>query len=86
MVNRVMSIRDLIPKTPLMTTKHLYIGESNDHWIYGKTYTVISSGYHWHKEFGYGTWMTSEEHPDTTDSDYGVFIDSKMFYKLFNHL
>lgn len=78
-----MSIRDIIPRTPLMTTKHIYIGESNEHWTYGETYTVISSGHHWHKGWGYGTWVTCDEYPDTTDEDYGVFVDPNEFFELF---
>lgn len=84
MVNRIMSHKYLLPPSvPLMTTRHLFTGESDQCFTTGHYYTVIESGYHWIKEYGFGIWLTCDDYPETTDSDLGVFMSVDDFTKQF---
>lgn len=68
---------------PLSKTLFMYIGKRSSLLTPGRTYMVIDTGEHWHHSFGYGVWFTNDEDPETTDVDYGVFVNEKYFKKNF---
>lgn len=71
--------------TPLPTTRHIFTSESAEHFTTGHTYTVIKSGLHWHKEYGFGVWLTNDEYlfNPQRDEDLGVFLSVRDFHTHF---
>lgn len=50
--------------------KVLYIGRSTESHTYGQYYTVLESSFHWIKSVGFVVWVTTNDYPDTTDTDF----------------
>lgn len=68
---------------PLPFQDYYYIGESYREHIQGEKYTVVETGFHWHKEFGYVVWITTESDKDTRDVDYCMSCDVNWFHENF---
>lgn len=67
----------------LIGKEYVYIGDTHESNTNGEIYKMIDFGEHWFTSWGEGVWMTTDEHPDTTDSDYGCFYSYKSFHKYF---
>lgn len=62
-----------------MGQKYIYVGKNNEFHKNGETYSIIETGEHWIKAFGYVIWMTTAEYPNTNDIDYGLSVDVSYF-------
>lgn len=69
----------------LMHTPCYYKGESDEFYTKGKMYHIMCSGEHWHRDLGFGVWVTTDEYTkdDGWDEDYGVFFTADDFFQYF---
>lgn len=63
--------------------KYIYLGKNEERYTNGSTYKFIESGYHWRKEWGFVVWMTTNEYPDSMDTDYGCAFPPAEFKRYF---
>mgnify|MGYP001188988621 FL=1 len=65
------------PTLPLQ--KVLYVGRSTESHTYGQYYTVLESSFHWIKSLGFVVWVTTNDYPNTTDTDFCYEFKPKEF-------
>lgn len=63
--------------------KYIYLGKNSELHTHGSTYRFIESGYHWWKELGFVIWVTTNEYPNSKDSDFGCAFPPAEFKRYF---
>lgn len=66
-----------------MGQEFIYTGRDTEFHKKGNEYRIIETGEHWIKSAGFTIWMTTEEYPDTHDTNLGYDFSPSDFKRWF---
>lgn len=62
---------------------YIYLGKNTELYTHGEVYNFMESDYHWWKKIGFVIWMTTDKHPNSTDTDLGCAYSPAEFKRYF---